>query len=301
MQYQKPAIDIAQQIQKLESRGLVIADKAVAAHFLSQISYYRLAGYWWPMQSDKVKHKFKEGATFKAVVDLYNFDRELRLIAFNMIERIEIAIRTQLIYHLSMAYGPHWLEDKDLFQHSVRWVEHLNKIKNEVDRSKEVFIKAHRKKYKKDHRFPPSWKSLEVISLGLLSKLYENLKNSLPEKKQIAKNLQAGNHTFLTSWLQSITVVRNICAHHSRLWNRNLPTPPKLLKKAPLPWIDTSNLDPHKLYAVISAMQYLLLTISPGNHFPQRLKQLFQDYPNVDYKPMDFPADWHEQPLWFQN
>lgn len=301
MQYQKPAIDIATQIQKLESRGLTIANRAAAEHFLSQISYYRLAGYWWPMQSDKVRHQFKEGATFEAVIDLYNFDREFRLIAFNMIERIEIGIRTQIIYNLSLAYGPHFFEDQRYFNKEKWWKEHLSSIEKEVKRSKEVFIEEHKRKYHTDNRMPPAWKSLEVVSLGLLSKLYGNLKNSLPEKKKIARNLQVGNHTFLTSWLQSITVVRNICAHHSRLWNRNLPTPPKLLKKAPLPWIEASNLDPHKLYAVMAAMQYLLQTISPGNHFQQRLEELFQNYPSVDLKPMDFPANWQEEPLWDQN
>lgn len=253
------------------------------------------------MQSDKVNHEFKEGATFEAVIDLYNFDRELRLIAFNMIERIEIGIRTQLIYKFSLAYGPHFFENQKHFRNKTWWKQHLASVRKEVQRSKEVFIEVHKQKYSTDQRLPPAWKSLEVVSLGLLSKLYGNLNNSLPEKKQIARNLQVGNHTFLTSWLQSITVVRNICAHHSRLWNRNLPTPPKLLKKAPLPWIDTANLDQHKLYAVIAAMQYLLQTISPGNHFRQRLEQLFKDYPSVDLKPMDFPANWQQEPLWKRN
>lgn len=298
MQFNKPAIDIADQINQLESRGLSIKEKALAEHFLSQVSYYRLAGYWWPMQSDKVHHIFKTGATFEAIVDLYNFDRELRLIVFNMIERIEIGIRTQLIYNLSLAYGPHWFEDPSYFKNTHRWQNHMSSIKKEIARSREVFIAEHKKKYHSDQRCPPAWKTLEVISLGLLSKLYENLKNNLPEKQKIAQNLSVGNHTFLTSWLQSMTVIRNICAHHSRLWNRNLPTPPRLLKKAPLNWIDTRQVNRHKIYIILSSMQYLLQTISPSNHFPQRFDQLLSTYQSVDLRPMGFPKNWQKAPLW---
>lgn len=298
MHFNKPAINIADQINLLESRGLTIQDKALAEHFLSQVSYYRLAGYWWPMQLDKVNHLFKPGATFEEVIHLYNFDRELRLVAFNMIERIEIGIRTQLIYQLSLAYGPHWFEDPNYFKNPKRWSRHLESIKKEIKRSKEVFIAEHRRKYNTDQRCPPAWKTLEVISLGLLSKLYENLKNNLPEKKRIARNLYVGNHIYLTSWLQSITVIRNICAHHSRLWNRNLPIPPRLLNTAPLDWIDTSSINKHKVYVILSAMQYLLQTISPNNHFPQRFEQLFNTYTSIDPAPMGFPKNWQNEPLW---
>ncbi len=134
--------------------------------------------------------------------------------------------------------------------------------------------------------------------MGLLSKFYSNLRNQVPEKRGIARNLAVGNHTFLTSWLQSISVVRNICAHHSRLWNRNLPTPPKLLRRASKSFIDTSRLDQHSFYAVLCSMQYLLQTISPKNRFQERLEKMLEDYPNVDTRAMGFPDDWRDEPLW---
>ncbi|GJM35120.1 MAG: CAAX amino protease [Saprospiraceae bacterium] len=299
MQYRKPAIDIAAQIQLLEGRGLTIADQALALHYLSYISYYRLAGYWWPLQADKNDHTFKPGSNFQTVINLYNFDRELRLMVFNMIERIEIGIRTQMVYHLSEAYGPWWFEEERHFKKKHLWQQHLVSIKKEVGRSREVFILEHTKKYNGDRRCPPAWKSLEVISLGLLSKLFENLRNNLPEKKQIVENLHLGNHTFLSSWLRSISVVRNICAHHSRLWNKNLPMPPKLLTRADLPWIrDPSTIEIHSFYAVLVCMYYLVQTISPRNHFKKRLKALLEKYPNIDIKAMGFSVDWKEEPMW---
>jgi len=299
MQYNKPAISKVKQIQLLESRGLIIENHEMAEHFLSQISYYRLAGYWWPLQADKQTHTFKEGSRFQTVIDLYNFDRELRLIVFNMVERIEISIRTHLIYHLSMSYTPWWFENKDLFSSVRHWQANLKSLDKEVRRSKEVFMQKHQEKYYSDGRRPPAWKSFEVISLGLLSKFYAALKNSVPEKKTIAKELKAGNHTFLVSWLHSLTVIRNICAHHSRLWNRNLPSPPRLLDRAPLPWINNSaEVEVHSFYAIFICLYYLLQTISPENQFKARFQELLKKFPNVDPTAMGFPRHWEQEPLW---
>ena len=299
MKFNKPAISITDQINLLKSRGLIINDAAAANHYLSQISYYRLVGYWYPLQSDKVNHKFKPGSTLQTVIDLYNFDRELRLLVFNMIERVEIGIRTQFIYTFSLNRTPWWFENKALFKSNNYWRQNLSSLDKEIKRSKEVFIKEHLRKYSTDGRRPPAWKSFEVISLGLLSKFYADTINNLPEKKQLVKNLKIGNHTYLTSWLRSITVVRNICAHHSRLWNRNLPAPPKLLTKAPLPWLsDPKNVDIHSFYAVFVCLYYLLQTISPNNQFKNRFIDLLKKYPNIDIAAMGFPADWDDDPIW---
>lgn len=298
MRYNKPAISIADQIQLLETRGLFINDRTDAEHFLSQVSYYRLAAYWWPLQSDTIQHEFKIGADFDTVIQYYNFDRELRLIVFNMIERIEIGIRTQLIYHLSFnRQDPWWFEKVAYFKDPQHWQDHLKAIKDEVKRSKEVFIENHNRKYGNDSRCPPSWKSLEIVSLGLLSKMYRNIRDSVPEKKKIAHNLRTKHPSILGSWLMAITVVRNICAHHSRLWNRSL-TWPMMPNQLPLPWVDVTAVPPKKLYATICCMQYLLQSISPENRFRLRFEHLFADYPNINIQTMGFTPDWNQQPLW---
>ena len=241
---------------------------------------------------------FKETASFEKVIQLYNFDRELRLLVFNMVERIEIGIRTRLIYHLSLSYGAHWFEDSTLFRIWKFWKKNIEEIKGEIERSKEVFITQHKQKYAGDHRCPPAWKTLEVVSFGMLSKLYKNLRDNLPEKKAIARNLYVGSHKILASWLLSITVIRNICAHHGRLWNRNLPIAPKLLKKSALPWINTlKEVDVHSFYAVFSCLYYLLQTVSPGNQFKQRFVNLLDKYPHTDIAAMGFPPAWQDEPL----
>lgn len=300
MRYDKPAITVAEQIEKLRQRGLIIDDNSSAEHFLSNISYYRLTGYWWSLQADKKTHQFKKGSSFSTVIDIYNFDRELRLLVFDMVERIEVSIRTHLIYELSLEHTAWWFENKELFVRAKHWESNIDVLKKEIKRSKEVFIQEHTKKYSDSDRLPPAWKAFEVISLGLLSKFYADLKN-IPEKKKIAKTFYIGSQIYLVSWLRSLTVVRNICAHHSRLWNRNLPSPPKLLDRAPLPWIrEPKAVDRHSFYALFVCLNYLLQTISPNNQFIRRFDGLLAKYPNIDIKAMGFSLDWRSEPLFKQ-
>jgi abortive infection bacteriophage resistance protein len=298
--YTKAPVSIPDQIQLLTSRGLIIQPQDNAEHYLSQISYYRLAGYWWPMQSDKINHTFKPNSHFKDVIALYQFDQELRILLFDVIERIEISFRTKLIYHLSHEFDPWWFQDTALFSNIPELIKTLSSIGEEVERSKDVFIVQHRKKHKDDLRFPPSWKTLELTSLGSISKLYGNLKNSIASKDIIAKELGTVNHTFLPSWIQSICQIRNYCAHHCRLWNRNLPGRPKLLPNPPNPWIGTVPItdEHHMLYIHLCCMKYLLNISDPNNLFTQRLQHLLNKYPNVDPNALGMKINWHQEPLW---
>lgn len=298
MQYDKRPYTIEEQINQLQERGLIINDPELAKHYLSQVSYYRLAGYWWSMQSDKAQHIFKPNSRFEDVVSLYNFDRELRLLLFDVIEKIEISVRTKLIYHLSHEHGPWWFQNTDLFQNTTALIETLASIKEEVQRSKDTFMIEHKKKYKDDLRFPPAWKTLELTSFGSLSKLYGNLKNSITAKDTIAFELGAVNHTYLPSWLQSIAQIRNYCAHHSRLWNKNLPGTPKILSKPPFRWVNDVPTDTQKLYLHLCIMKYLLNIIAPENSFSYKLKELLNKYPSVDPNALGLKPNWFDEPLW---
>lgn len=301
MIYDKKTLTIEEHIQQLRDRGLLIEDEPLAKHYLENVSYYRLAGYWWPMQKDKVNHIFKENSKFEDVVALYNFDRELRILLFDVIEKIEISLRTKLIYHLSHEFDPWWLQNTNIFQDSGALIETLSSIKVEVDRSKDIFIKEHKKKYKDDLRFPPVWKTLELTSFGSLSKLYGNLKNTIKSKNTIASELGAVNHTYLPSWLQSIAQIRNYCAHHSRLWNKNLPGTPKLLSKPPYSWVNDVPTETSKLYMHLCIMRYLINIIAPENSFSIKLQELLFKYPSVDPNALGMKTDWAKEPLWSLN
>jgi len=298
--YTKSALTIEQQIQQLKDRGLTIEDRSNAVHFLSQISYYRLAGYWWPMQADKETHVFKPNSRFSDVIALYNFDRELRILLFDMIEKIEISLRSKLIYHLSNEFDPWWFQNTTLFTNTSELIKTLFSLEEEIERSKDVFIKEHKRKHKDDLRLPPAWKTLELTSFGSLSRLYGNLKNTVKSKDTIARELGTVNHTFLPSWLQSIAQIRNYCAHHSRLWNKNLPGKPKLLSNPPNPWIGDVPKE-HEfsmLYVHICCMKYLLDIIDPQNKFKERFSALLDQYPNVDPNALGLKPNWQSEPLW---
>lgn len=298
MSYEKPALTIDQHIESLKERGLIIDDEKLAIHYLKNVSYYRLAGYWWPMQSDKTKHVFKPNSRFSDVIHLYNFDRELRILLFDVIEKIEISLRTRLIYHLSHEFDPWWFQNPTLFTDTQALVKTLSSIQEEVSRSKDVFIKEHKKKHKDDLRFPPAWKTLELTSFGSLSKLYGNLNNTVKSKKLIAEEFGAVNHTYLPSWLQSIAQIRNYCAHHSRLWNKNLPGSPKMLKSPPNKWLINVPTDNSKLYLHICIMKYMLNIIVPQSSFTFKLTSLLNKYPNVDHAALGLLENWEQEELW---
>jgi abortive infection bacteriophage resistance protein len=299
--YTKVPFTVDQQIAQLKQRGLEILATDNAQHFLSHISYYRLAGYWWPMQAEpKENHQFKPNSRFCDVIALYNFDRELRIIIFDAIEKIEISLRTKLIYHLSHEFGPWWFQSMEIYQNVPQAIRTLATLEEEIERSKDAFIKEHKRKHKDDQRFPPSWKSLELTSLGALSRIYGNLKNNIASKDIIAREFGVVNHTFLPSWLQSIAQIRNYCAHHSRLWNKNLPATLKLLPKPPHPWIADvpTEQDFPKIYVHLCCIKYLLNVVQPQNNLTPQLVALFDKYPTVDKNAMGVKPNWLQEPLW---
>jgi abortive infection bacteriophage resistance protein len=252
------------------------------------------------MQADKVKHDFKPNSTFENVIAIYNFDRELRIFLFDVIERIEVGFRTKLIYHMSHEVSPWWFEDASIFKNQIEHTETLLKIDIELRQTKEIFIKEHYKKYHTDSRRPPSWKTLEVVSFGAISKLYGNLKPTIQSKDIISSEFGTVNHTFLPSWLQSIAQIRNICAHHGRLWNKNLPGRPKLLPKPPNPWlvmVPPPN-EHFMLYVHLCCMKYLLDVVNPGNNFTDKFSGLLKKYPNIDPNALGMKTGWELEPLW---
>lgn len=300
MKYVKDALSLDEQIEQLIDRGLIISNEELAKQYLINVGYYRLSGYWWSMQSDTENHIFKPKSTFVNVLSIYNFDRELRLLLFDIIERIEISMRTKMVYHLSHEISPWWFEDSSIFKRSDNYYSNLESIDRELSYTKEIFIKEHYAKYFTDIRRPPAWKTLNVISFGTLSKLYGNLNDNIASKDKISVEFGTVNKKYLPSWLQSISQIRNICAHHGRIWNKNLPGRPRLLKTPPFKWI--SNVptieERHKLYIHICCMKYLIDRIDDSNHLKSRISGLFQKYPNIDQNALGFKKEWESEPLW---
>jgi len=297
MNYSKPSLSISQQIARLKQRGLLFNNEQNATHYLSNISYYRLRAYTYPFQDNSnPDHTFIKKVSFENIIDLYVFDRRLRLLVLNAIEKIEIAIRTKIIYEFSLTNGSHWHENANMYRNTYHFNKNINSLYEEVDRSSESFIKHYKNTYSTPV-YPPAWMSLEVISLGLLSKLYSNLKLGT-EKKKVAKEFGLPNPFILESWIHAFASLRNICAHHSRLWNRRFAIVPKIPKNTKYKFIDNKNIYDNKLYTQLCNINYIFRIISPDSDFVTDLKTLLNSCNLVDIKEMGFPANWENEVIW---
>lgn len=297
MKYNKPSLTIPEQIIKLKERGLGIPDDALAARYLSNISYYRLRAYTYPYQNNQDENQpFKDNVDIEQVMELYTFDRHLRLLVFDAIERIEIALRTQIIYHWALQNGSHWHLHQNLYKDNSKFIKHLASLQKELDRCNETFVEHYYQKYTQPSE-PPAWMSLEVTSIGLLSLIFQNLK-SCPEKKAVTHHFGLLSTDVLENWIHNFCNVRNICAHHGRLWNRRISIHLNLPRKTKEHFITNKNINPYKLYASLSAMLYCMQIINPENTFKSELLALIQQYPKEQLKEMGFPKNWQHEVFW---
>jgi abortive infection bacteriophage resistance protein len=246
--YSKPPLTFTEQITRLEQNGMVFSDKQQAEAQLANISYYRLSAYWYPFrvrdQQHHVTDQLHPATHFDEVLFLYTLDRQLRSLVFDAIERIEIAVRTQFTYHIGHQYGAFGYADAHNFHPNFNHSKWLGKLQKEIASSKDDFIKHYQLKYS-GYPIIPIWMLTEVMSLGALSFGYSGLRNNqkigVEDKKAIAQYFTL-HHKKLGDWLHTLTYVRNICAHHSRLWNRALSIrPDKTKEKHWLPPITPRN------------------------------------------------------------
>lgn len=304
----KESRSIQEQIDLLKHRGMIIEDEEFAHLHLSHISYYRLKGYWWDMQKDKDNHVFQTGSRFEDVIARNSFDKELRLILFDAIETIEIALRTKMIYHLSQSYGGLFYMDSTLFVSESLHQQHLEDLMTEFLRSGEVFIKEYKRKYGDWEggkcvsltQQPDAWVIFEVATFGTLSKLYKNLSHQIPEKAKIANEFGLNLHNELSSWLEAISYLRNIVAHHSRLWSRNMVRRPMEIKNPKRIWLQNPlpEAAQKKPFLVITAMLYLCKAIDTGDSYKKKIIALIKENPQIPIHKLGFLNNWNKEPIW---
>lgn len=335
----KQAQTSQQHIQTWLQRGLVITDQTRVERYLEFIGYYRFSAYTIPFQQPNVvqqthQHQFKPNTTFDDILNLYLFDRELRLLVIDAIERIEVAIRTQICNTMCIHHNDaFWYVDEQHFDHNYEHKRLLSSIerqlleeKKRLDRDeksidnrkslsqpekdalkdrarKENFLRHYLSKYSRP-KLPPSWMMVEMLTWGELSHLYIGLEsNSL--KKQIAKNL--GVHAeVLESWLKTLNDVRNICAHHSRLWNKEFGRSIKIPTSQTIQWLSTPVILSNqairfekRLYLILVALQTLMYQINPKSGWAKRLHGLMNKYPNISKANMGMPELWHQDQFWY--
>lgn len=287
-------MSLPDQLILLKSRGMLVADDARAIHYLGVINYYRLAAYWLPYESDHASHRFKEGTKFEDILNDYGFDRELRLLINDAIERVEVAMRTQVAYQLGLKYGPHFLLNSGVFKDDSNYAQMLGKLQSDIKSSKEVFIGHFRDKY--SDVLPPAWATVEIMTLGQLSKWFATVAHSSD------RNLVARYFDFdeiqMVSFLHHLAVIRNISAHHGRLWNREFRFTFKIPRHRPKVLLNSMNpVAQKKIYNTLAVLAYFLDNISPNHHWRVKLKTLMDSAPA---KPaiMGFPANWKDLTIW---
>jgi len=294
--YSKQPLPYSEQLDLLASRGLIIVDRVNAGSFLRQVHYYRLSAYCLPFEI--ARHKFKPDVTFEQIQQLYEFDRQLRSLIDEALEVIEISFRSAVSYYLAQKYGRYAHEEPGRFYSRLDHSEWISKIHEEAERSKETFIDHYRSKYEGFPRLP-IWIAVEVMSFSSLSMLYHNLLR----EEQIGLAQAVGFPSkILSSWLHTFTYVRNICAHHKRLWNRELAIAiivPKHKK-----WED---IKAKRIGSVMFAIMGYLKNLPSANSIEDiwraKMEVLLLQEPKVCqfYEEIGLPEDFKTHPLWKKN
>lgn len=294
MKYTKPHLSYEQQADQLIQRGL-IADKDVLISRLKSVSYYRLSGYWHTFR-ELPSDNFKPNTKFSIVWERYTFDRQLRFQVMDAIERIEIAIRSDLVYYFTDKYGPFGHTDANnlpnLDPDDYRLF--INKIRKETLRSKEKFSEHFKIKYGDLHPDLPLWMAAEVIDFGCVFTLYRGVDKSIRRKISEKYKISFG---VLETWLHSLNTIRNICAHHSRLWNRELGIKPEIPDKNPY-WNYPNKIENNKMFGILSIMKYMISYIAPQSCWQERLFQLLNKYNGIPLVSMGFPDNWKNYKMW---
>ena len=293
--YTKTYTSPSQLVSLLQSRGLFIEDAVRTENYLRHIGYYRFSAYLYPLlTTPKENHVFKSSATFNQALMMYRFDRHLRLLMFNQIEKIEIAVRSAIVNITSRETGnPFWMTDPSCFYELSLFAKTKQLIDAELAKSREDFIEHFRTTY--DEPYPPSWMLAEILPLGVLTRIYDNIKSNQIRKK-IAQEFALTIPVFM-SWLTIITVTRNNCCHHSRVWNRTFALRALTMRRMTRPWIATS-VNQQKVYFSLCIIKYFLDIISPNTDMKSKIDALLTNYPDIDIAAMGFPLGWENEPLW---
>jgi len=297
MKYQKPPLSINSQVVKLQAKGLIFSSTALAKKFLKNVNYYRLSCYFIPFYKKKSK-KFLKNTSFDQIKNLYILDNKLRGILFNSIQQIEVAIRSRVINKYSNKYGAHWYLNSKLFKEFKDYSSFQGKAFKVVsdNQKKEKFINHYMSKYD-DPPTPANWMIIELLTIGQLSQLYKSLRDD-KTKKDIAKDFGV-TELVLESWLHNVNYIRNICAHHIRLWNRDLRISPKNPRRISFQFLNSTHGFRHdKIYFSISIMIYLLRRISSGNDETSSIITFADSLTVEERESMGFPDNYKNEPLW---
>lgn len=310
--FEKPPLSLDELVDRFVDRGLEVPDRERARRYLRHIGYYRLSPYTIPFRQGP-DHVLREGTSFDDLLDLYVFDRALRLVVIDAVERVEVAVRAALTDHMSTTYDdPHWYMEpvhfRDRRKHAglLRIVRDTceERLRGTPDAGEDSLV--HRSALEHyltiygSPELPPSWLMGETLTIGQLTGAYRNLKQRA-DRTAVAKSIGL-TAPVLESWLLTYVRVRNICAHHGRLWNVGLGVYPAIPTSSTVPWLAGDGALPERsrkrLYPVLVSLQSVLYTVSPHSGWARRLHGLLSARPPMNYRGMGVPEDWSDDPFW---
>lgn len=317
--YAKPHLSFADQVNLLKGRGLTISNEWRAERHLERIGYYRLKDYWEPLRQSRVFTRpsggrgteiledFRPGSRFEHAVDLYVFDKKLRLVMADAIERIEVGLRVDVAHvlgrrnafaHRSTAY----LDPKRSTAPqgtSNCHAEWLVRADQNETRSRADWVQDFRTRYRPPL---PIWMAVETWEFGSLSHLIAMAHPS--DRMTISRKYDIRTPELLVSWIRMLSYVRNVCAHHSRLWNHPLVSQPKIPKGLDAPLvahIGTYNFTQTRVYGAAAIAQHFLRVINPSSSWKSRLIDLWNHFPaipGVSPSQAGFMPAWQTHDLW---
>lgn len=303
--FTKKPSSFREQVHLLETRGMTLKDTDAVYFLLQHISYYRLEAYWFTYyEPDVPDHRFKPGTSFDDIWRDYSFDQKLRFHLLQGLERIEISFKTQFAYNLAHKYGPFPFQIENFTFSQTDWNQRIITLKEECADSKEQFAEHMRNAY--GCEIFPIWAIVEILSFGTIVTFFSHMKD-LSVMKQISR-VYGLQPAILCSWLKHLYVVRNICAHHTRLWNKRfVKTPREAItmrqdikerwQYAPKESDASDPRNDRRMYNTFLIIDYLLSNIDQGNHWKKDLVKLIDEY-KVDWQRMGFPDGWLSDPFW---
>jgi abortive infection bacteriophage resistance protein len=302
MKYEKKPLSLGAQADLLLSRGLSGDRESIIAH-LHHISLSRLASYLYPFRirndDNELTDMFDPGTQFNEVYHRYRFDRRLRILLLDGIERFEVSLRTQIINTHCLSYGPFGYTKIHTFATGTearKFHEVLKEHDERYEQSDEIFVREYKTAYGEHESYLPLWFFGEIMSFGTVQRLYTMLNPSMQKSIAGAYGISV---PVLRSWIHVIRIIRNRCAHHSRVWNfqlsENISLPPEKDVAAfhsPLPTTRTS------LFGVLTIIAYLLSVIAPESKWAARVESLFEEFPMIPRDDMGIPEDWKNHAIW---
>lgn len=287
--FSQTLLNLDAQVTLLQSRGLVVSDIERAKRYLLNIGYHRLSAYCLPFESDKIQHSFSKGATFDDILDLYVFDRKLRGLLLDAIERIECSIKSVWAYKFTISSNsvfPHL--DKSLFKDTAKYNNIYARLEDELYRSSANVTPSYFQSIYQT-KMPPLWSCVSVMSFGELINWIDNVADS-SVKKEVATTLGFLSDKVFMRYARSLLETRNTCAHHARLWNKKFTKRIGRLARSPHNYA-TENFplpDSDRLYPVVLVTAAVLKGINPNSSWPHRFNELLKTRTEEQKKEMGF-------------